>query len=74
MSNRRKPTPRSYLRVRYVCEGCQDEFTLLSPDRKNDPYPRQPETPAEENEIICTPCRRQQDEDFKELMQGYDQA
>lgn len=72
MNNRRKPTSRSYLRVRYVCEECNSEFTLLSLDRNNDPYPKQPDTPMEENQAICTPCRRRQEEQFLELTDGYE--
>jgi len=72
MRNRRKPGSRTHLRVRYKCEGCQEDFTVISISRENDPYPRQPDTPVEENEIICTPCRRAQEEAFRAITEAYE--
>lgn len=71
MSNRRRG-PRSFQYVHYLCESCQEDFSVLTVDQSKDPYPQQPDTPREENQITCTPCRRAQENAFDEVMKGYE--
>lgn len=71
MNNRRRIS-RSFQHVRYLCESCEEDFSVLTADQNKDPYPRQPETPQEENQIICTPCRRAQELAFEEIVRGYE--